>query len=55
MIVPTVTGLALRFLMGAVVDAHKRGVLSPTRTPELWAYVEEILQWCSMPGDETTS
>jgi len=53
MIVHDVTGMLLRFLMGAVLDAHERGVITPTRTPELWAYVEAILAWCSSPGDET--
>lgn len=54
MIVHDVTGLALRLLLGAVLDAHERGVLSPVHTPELWAHVEAILDWCAMPGDETT-
>lgn len=53
MIVHSVTGLVLRFLMGAVLDAHARGVLTPTRTPELWTNVEAILAWCASPGDET--
>jgi len=53
MIVHSAAGLVLRFLMGAVLDAHKRGVLTPTKTPELWAHVEAILAWCSAPGDET--
>lgn len=53
MIVHDVTGMVLRFLMGAVLDAHDRGVLTPDRTPELWANVEAILVWCSTPGDET--
>lgn len=53
MIVHDVTGLVLRALLAAVLDAHARGVLSPTRTPDLWAYVDEILAWCDLPGDET--
>ena len=53
MIVHTVTGLVLRFLLGAVLDAHERGVLTPVRTPELWPHLEAILEWCSAPGDET--
>jgi hypothetical protein len=48
-----IRGLAVRFILGAVLDAHERGVLTPAQTPELWAYVEELLAWCSMPGDET--
>jgi len=52
-IVHDVTGMVLRFLMGAVLDAHARGVLTPDRTPELWGHVEAILAWCSSPGDET--
>ena len=51
MIVHKVTGLVLRFILGAVLDAHERGVLTPARTPELWAHVEAILAWCAMPGD----
>jgi len=53
MIVHDVTGMVLRFLLGAVLDAHERGVLTPARTPELWAHVQAILEWCSTPGDET--
>lgn len=53
MVVHTVTGLALRFILLAVLDAHKRGVLTPVQTPELWEHVEALLAWCSMPGDET--
>lgn len=53
MIVHDITGLLLRLLLGAVLDAHERGVLTPARTPELWKHVEGILDWCSLPGDET--
>ena len=53
MIVHDVTGQLLRFILGGVVDAHARGEISPESTPELWAYVPEILAWCSSPGDET--
>ena len=53
MIVHDVTGLLLSFLLGAVLHAHDRGVLTPERTPDLWEHVEAILAWCSMPGDET--
>jgi hypothetical protein len=53
MIVHSVTGLAIRYILAAVLDAHERGVLTPAQTPELWADVEALLAWCSMPGDET--
>jgi len=33
MIVHNVTGLLLRYLLAAVVEAYSRGVLTPTRTP----------------------
>jgi hypothetical protein len=52
-IVHSATGFVLRFLLGAVIDAHGRGVLTPERTPKLWAQVEAILAWCSAPGDDT--
>jgi hypothetical protein len=52
-IVHDVTGLLMRLLMGAVLDARKRGVLTPEGTPDLWEHVEAILDWCASPGDET--
>lgn len=54
MIVHSVTGLAIRCILAAILDAHERGILTPTRTPELWTFVEALLAWCSMSGDETT-
>lgn len=53
MIVHDVTSLMLRFLLGAILDAHARGVLTPAQTPELWQHVDALLAWCAMPGDET--
>ncbi len=53
MIVHDATGMLLRFLFGAILDAHARGVLTPARTPELWAHVTAIIAWCAAPGDET--
>lgn len=52
-IVHDVTSLMLRFLLGAILDAHARGVLTPVQTPALWQHVEAILAWCGMAGDET--
>lgn len=53
MIVHDVTGLELRLLLGAVLDACKRGVLTKTRTPDLWEDVQAILNYYASPGDET--
>jgi len=53
MIVHDVTGLVLRVLLAAVLDAHERGTLTSEATPELWEHVQAILDWCSLPGDET--
>jgi hypothetical protein len=53
MTVHSLTGLSIRYILAAVLDAHERGVLTPTQTPELWAHVEALLAWCAMPGDET--
>lgn len=49
MIVHSATGLIVRFILGAVLDAYERG----TMTPELQVLVNELLSWCSAPGDET--
>jgi hypothetical protein len=52
-IVDSVTGVFVHLLMCAVVDAHKRGAITPGGTPELWADVEAVLAWCEAPGDAT--
>lgn len=47
MIVHSVTGFILRFMLGGVVDAQRRGVL----TPDVQLYLDLILRWCELPGE----
>lgn len=45
MIVSTWEGLLVKLLLGAAIDADRRG-----RYAEIEAYVEALLAWCSKPG-----